>query len=69
MPRSRKVNLEKVQASLDAVCPSAGKPLHPPRFGAWTLDVSSAQRAESGLLPPEGELVHLKGGVTTPRRH
>jgi ribosomal protein L37AE/L43A len=29
MPRSRKVNLEKVQASLDAVCPKCGKSISP----------------------------------------
>jgi ribosomal protein S27AE len=29
MPRSRKINLEKVRASLDAVCPKCGK-LVPP---------------------------------------
>ena len=31
MPSSRKVNLEKVQASLDAVCPKCGRMIPPPR--------------------------------------
>ena len=29
MPRSRKVNLERVQASLDVVCPKCGKKISP----------------------------------------
>jgi ribosomal protein S27AE len=29
MPRSRKINLEKVLASLDAVCPKCGKLISP----------------------------------------
>jgi ribosomal protein S27AE len=29
MPRSRKINLEKVLASLDAVCPKCGKSISP----------------------------------------
>jgi DNA-directed RNA polymerase subunit RPC12/RpoP len=29
MPRSRKINLEKVQASLDAVCPKCGALIPP----------------------------------------
>ena len=29
MPSSRKINLEKVQASLDAVCPECGKSISP----------------------------------------
>jgi predicted RNA-binding Zn-ribbon protein involved in translation (DUF1610 family) len=29
MPRARKINLEKVRASLDAVCPKCGKVIPP----------------------------------------
>jgi predicted RNA-binding Zn-ribbon protein involved in translation (DUF1610 family) len=29
MPRSRKINLEKVRASLDALCPKCGKVITP----------------------------------------
>jgi predicted RNA-binding Zn-ribbon protein involved in translation (DUF1610 family) len=29
MPRSRKINLERVRASLDAVCPKCGKVIPP----------------------------------------
>jgi DNA-directed RNA polymerase subunit RPC12/RpoP len=29
MPRSRKINLEKVQASLDAACPKCGRMIPP----------------------------------------
>jgi predicted RNA-binding Zn-ribbon protein involved in translation (DUF1610 family) len=29
MPRARKINLEKVRASLDAVCPKCGKLISP----------------------------------------
>jgi ribosomal protein L37AE/L43A len=29
MPRARKINLEKVRASLDAVCPKCGKLIAP----------------------------------------
>jgi hypothetical protein len=49
MPRARKIDLEKVQASLDAVCPTCGKLISPLKCGASISSVSSVQFAASGL--------------------
>jgi ribosomal protein S27AE len=38
VPKSRKVNLEKVQASLDKVCPKCGKVISPPEVRRIDFD-------------------------------
>jgi hypothetical protein len=56
---TRKINLEKVQASLDVVCPKCGKAISPAEVSeALILSGSSVGRAGSGLRPCGGKWTH-----------
>jgi hypothetical protein len=52
MPSSRKVNLEKVQASLDAVCPKCGRMIPPAEVRRIDFERISSVRSVASCLCP-----------------
>jgi hypothetical protein len=54
MPRARKINLEKVRASLDAVCPKCERLISPAEVRRIDFERIECRFAESDLCRPQG---------------
>ena len=63
MPRARKLNLEKVRASLDAVCQKSGALIPFADLGPSTLKISGVRRAENDLR----QTVNVENGLKNHR--
>jgi DNA-directed RNA polymerase subunit RPC12/RpoP len=52
MPRARKINLEKVRASLDAVCPECGHVIPPAEVRRVDFDRIECPACGERFVPP-----------------